>query len=98
MPSSGRSCSHLSKIGASEGHLSHGHHIHGWRQGVPPAAPCHYHWCARLGADSAADPGAMPPFLIKVLWARRHQLDLPGTGNDLPQSLDALKRQGLNPG
>lgn len=39
----------------------------------------------------------MPPFLIKVLWARRHQLDLPGTGNDLPQSLDALKRQGLNP-
>ena len=48
-------------------------------------------------ANTAADPGDEPPFLIEVLWAQRHQLDLPGTVNYLLQSLDALKRQGLNP-
>ena len=48
-------------------------------------------------ANTAADPGGEPPFLIEVLWAQRHQLDLPGTVNYLLQSLDALKRQGLNP-
>jgi predicted phage terminase large subunit-like protein len=48
-------------------------------------------------ANTAADPGATQPFLIEVLWAQRHQLDLPGTVNYLLQSLDALKRQGLNP-
>ena len=48
-------------------------------------------------ANTAADPGGEAPFLIEVLWAQRHQLDLPGTVNYLLQSLDALKRQGLNP-
>ena len=48
-------------------------------------------------ANTAADPGGEPPFLIEVMWAQRHQLDLPGTVNYLLQSLDALKRQGLNP-
>jgi len=48
-------------------------------------------------ANTAADPGATQPFLIEVLWAQRHQLDLPGTVNYLLQSLDALKRQGLGP-
>ena len=48
-------------------------------------------------ANTAADPGSMPPFLIEVLWAQRHQLDLPGTVNYLLQSLEALKRQGMNP-
>ena len=48
-------------------------------------------------ANTAADPRGTPPFLVEVLWAQRHQLDLPGTVNYLLQSLDALKRQGLSP-
>jgi len=48
-------------------------------------------------ANTAAELGSESPFLIEVLWAQRHQLDLPGTVNYLLQSLDALKRQGLNP-
>jgi predicted phage terminase large subunit-like protein len=48
-------------------------------------------------ANTAAELGSEWPFLIEVLWAQRHQLDLPGTVNYLLQSLDALKRQGLNP-
>ena len=47
--------------------------------------------------NTAADPRGTPPFLIEVLWAQRHQLDLPGTVNYLLQSLDALKRQSLSP-
>ena len=48
-------------------------------------------------ANTAAGPGGEPPFLIEVLWAQRHQLDLPGTVNFLLQTLDALKQQGLSP-
>ena len=48
-------------------------------------------------ANTAADPRGTPPFLVEVLWAQRHQLDMPGTVNYLLQSLDALKRQGLSP-
>ena len=48
-------------------------------------------------ANTAADPRGTPPFLVEVLWAQRHQLDLPGSVNYLLQSLDALKRQGLSP-
>jgi predicted phage terminase large subunit-like protein len=46
---------------------------------------------------AAMDTSLEPPFLIEVLWAQRHQLDLPGTVNYLLKSLDALKRQGLGP-
>ena len=58
------------------------------------------HRHANSAAVTAAAEGQAqgePPFLIEVLWAQRHQLDLPGTVNYLLQSLDALKRQGLNP-
>jgi predicted phage terminase large subunit-like protein len=51
---------------------------------------------ALTAVATAAEEGPPAP-LIEVLWAERHQLDLPATVHYLLQTLDALRRQGLNP-